>query len=156
MIEGQKNADLLSIYVMFVNVTLSYYPTLIKTTDCHWFSNIFVMGRTHSITTEYLEPEKTIGFIPFHVSEAPMYTCFTLLHVSDAPKTISFTPLHISEAPMHICLIPLHVSDAPKTISFTPLHTSEAPMHVCFTPFHVSETLYAIDFTVLNFTSIEM
>ena len=95
---------------MFVNVTLSYYPTLIKTTDCHGFSNIFVMGRTDSITTEYLEPEKTIGFIPFHVSEAPMYTCFTLLHVSDAPKTISFTPLHISEALMHTCFTSLHVA----------------------------------------------
>ncbi len=113
---------------MFVNVTLSYYPTLIKTTDCYWFSDIFVMGCTHSITTEYLEPEKTIGFIPLHVFEAPMHTCFTLLHVSDAPKTIGFTPLH----------------------------TSEAPMHVCFTPLHIAEVLYAIDFTVLNFTSIEM
>ena len=113
---------------MFVNVTLSYYPTLIKTTDCYWFSDIFVMGCTHSITTEYLEPEKTIGFIPLHVFEAPMHTCFTLLHVSDAPKTIGFTPLN----------------------------TSEVPMHVCFTPLHIAEVLYAIDFTVLNFTSIEM
>jgi hypothetical protein len=156
VIEGQKNADLLSICVMFVNVTLSYYPTLIKTTDCYWFSDIFVMGCTHSITTEYLEPEKTIGFIPLHVFEAPMHTCFTLLHVSDAPKTIGFTPLHTSEAPMHVCFTPLHVSDALKTIGFTPLNTSEVPMHVCFTPLHIAEVLYAIDFTVLNFTSIEM
>ena len=141
---------------MFVNVTLSYYPTLIKTTDCYWFSDIFVMGCTHSITTEYLEPEKTIGFIPLHVFEAPMHTCFTLLHVSDAPKTIGFTPLHTSEAPMHVCFTPLHVSDALKTIGFTPLNTSEVPMHVCFTPLHIAEVLYAIDFTVLNFTSIEM